>query len=338
MADEQPQNPNNQGTAPQQPPQQAQPQPQQAQPPQQPPPPPANAQEVIARQQAALQEQIAMAQQRDRAQFGPAAEGVQAPAPVLGGVFAQASQAQQQSQPQQQQSPPPPQGFNLPQGATAQQVAQGIPHAAQVPAQQQYAPGLAGIPNPAYPQQGGMQQPDFSRLPDPSVPQNGVTVQQLAAQSQMQGGPPPQYGQQSYQQQQPSQQSRSESNKPTVLWHPARNSKLIIELDDSYVGGLPESIEQETNPQAKIVAVLLSEILSLRARVAELEQGGAAAAPNDDLAARVYRLEMTLYEQQQALTQRARAVREEAERQAVLDLHKQQQEGQGNGEGTPTAE
>jgi len=317
MADEQPQNPNNQGQAPQQ----------QSQPPLA---PPANAQEVIAAQQAALAQQIAAAQQRDRAQFGPAVPGTQAPAPILGGVFAQAAQAQQQQQPPQQQLAQP-QGVNLPQGANARQVAQGIPHAAPpVPPQQQYGPGLSGIPHPAYPQQGGMQQPDFSRLPDPAVPQNGVTVQQLAAQAQIQGGPPVQYGQQQ-QYQQPQQQQQSD-RKPTIFWHPARNSKLVIELDDSFVGGLPESIEQETNPQAKIVAVLLSEILSLRARLEQLEQGGLSAAPDNELSARVYRLEATLYEQQQALSQRARAVQEEAHRQAQLDLEKQQQEGQGGGE------
>lgn len=333
MADEQ--NPNNQGTPPQQAqPQQAPPQAQQPQAQSQPqsPRPPANAQEVIAAQQAALAEQIAMAQQRDRAQFGPAAPGTQAPAPVLGGVFAQASQAQQQQAPQQQapqQQPPPPQGFNLPQGQTAQQVAQGIPHSAPQPQPQQYAPGLAGIPNPAFPQQGGMQQPDFSKLPDPSIPQNGVTVQQLAAQSQIQGGPPPQY---QYQQQQSQQQQQSD-RKPTVLWHPARNSKLVIELEDSFVGGLPESIEQETNPQAKVVAVLLSEILSLRARVAQLEQGGGAQAQDPELASRVYRLEATLFEQTQALQQGARAFREEVERKEMLS----QQGAQGAQTGEPVS-
>lgn len=332
MADEQPQNPNNQPPqqpqpAPQlqQPPQQLQQAPQQP-PPQQPPAPPQNAAQIIAAQQAALQQQIASAQSRDRAQFGPAAQGVQPGAPVMGGQgqFAQAAQAQQ---------PAPAPGVNLPQGQTAQQVAQGVPQQ-QPQAQYVTPPGqsLAGIPNPAIPQTGGMQPPDLSGLPDPSVPQNGVTVQSLAQGARVQGAPPPQqqYGQPQYGQQ--PQQQPQDTPKPTIRWHPGRNSKLIIEFEDAFLAGLPDSIEQEPDPQAKVIAVLLSEILSLRGRLDQLEQG---ATPNADLEPRIYRLEMTLFQQQQALTQGARTLREEAERDVILA---QQQAAQQQGQHVPTVD
>jgi len=294
MADEQASNPSNQGetpqhVAPQQPATQ------------QPPPPPPNAAQIIAAQQAAIAQQIAAAQARDRAQFGPAAEGVQPGAPMMGG-FAQAAQAQQGAA----------QGVNLPQGQTAQQVAQG---AQQPPQQVQYTTpptaSLSGIPNPAIPQTGGMQPPDLSGLPDPSVPQNGVTVQQLAQGARIQGAP--------MQGQPQQQQQRQESDKPVVRWHPGRNSSISIEMGDSIITGIPDSIEKEPDPQAKVVAALFSEILSLRARLDSLEQGGSTGAPDNELASRVYNLEMTLYEQRQALNQGARALREEAERQAILE-------------------
>ncbi len=332
MADEQPQTPDNQAAPPpQQQPQQQQPQQPQVQvqmqppvqpTPQQPPGPPPNAEQIIAAQQAVLREQIASAQQRDRVQYGPAAVGVQ-PAPVMGGQFAQAAQVQQAQQPQGQQ--PPPQGFNLPSGQTAQQVAQGVP---QQPVQTEYIPpGLAGIPHPAVPQVGGMAPPDLSRLPDPSVAQEGVTVQSLAQGAQMQGGPPIQYGVQSQ-----AQQPQISTEKPTVNWYPGRNSQLTIELADSFISRMPDSIEKEPDPQAKVVAALLSEILSLRGRLEQLEQG---ATPNGDLEPRVYRLEMTLFQQQQALTQGARAVQEEAVRQAILE---QQQGAIDRGEHVPVVD
>ena len=310
MADEQ-QSSDNQTASPQQ---QAAPQPQQqVQPPQQPAPqqppgPPPNAEAIIAAQQAQLQQQIASAQQRDRAQFGPAAVGAQSNAPVMGqrpGQFAQAAQPQPPVQ-----QPAPAQGFNLPQGQSAQQVAQGAPQqpSTYIP------PGLTGIPNPAIEQNGAMQMPDLSGLPDPSVPQNGVTVQQLAASAhQIQGGPPIQYGAQP-------QAQQVATDKPTVNWFPGRNSQLTIELADSYISRMPDSIEKEPDPQAKVVAALLSEILSLRARLDQLEQG---ASPNGDLEPRVYRLEMTLFEQTQSLNQGAQALREEAIRQATLENHQQ---------------
>jgi hypothetical protein len=158
-----------------------------------------------------------------------------------------------------------------------------------------------------------MQPPDLSRLPDPSVAQEGVTVQSLAQQGAViQGGAPSQYGAQP-QLQQPQQGS---PEKVTVRWHPGRNSSLTIELADSFITGMPDSIEKEPDPQAKVIAALFSEILDLRARLDQLEQG---ATPNADLEPRIYRLEMTLFQQQQALTQGARAVREEAERQVILE-------------------
>lgn len=116
--------------------------------------------------------------------------------------------------------------------------------------------------------------------------------------------------------------SKQDPDKPKVRWHPGRNSQLEIELEDSIVTNLIESFDQESDPQAKVVAALLSEILSLRARVSHLEQGGMGAGRDEELMSRVYRLEATLFEQTQSLNAQAKAAREEAEHQAQLELDK----------------
>ncbi len=314
---------------PQAPPQE--PQPQIVIPPAQPPAPPANAQEVIAQQQAALAQQQAWAQARDRNQFGPVAEGIQgqAPAPMMGGALQQAAAAQQQQQ------PPVAQGVNLPPGVSAQQVAQGlvqqqqpIPQQPQVQIPQpQIQPqpqpqialntmigGLRGLPDPAVPQ-GGHEDVAAALiaagLPDPSIPQDGVTVAQLKQQNTyIQGA---QQGQQQHQQ----QQQQQPTSKPTVRWYPGRNSKTIIEFQDSVLTGLPDGVEQEPDPQAKVVAVLLMEILALRERVDNLEQMAMQGGGGGALEARVQVLERTLFEQTKALQQSAQAFREEQVRLAA---------------------
>lgn len=110
------------------------------------------------------------------------------------------------------------------------------------------------------------------------------------------------------------QSQQKEPAKTKVNWHPLRNSKLIIELDDALLANLPDSIEQESDPQAKVVAVLLSEVLSLRSRVEFLEQGGGGmqAGALEDIISRIRMLEATLFEQTQALKQKAQAFREAA--------------------------
>jgi hypothetical protein len=193
---------------------------------------------------------------------------------------------------------------------TAQQIAQGIPQqrvsgmANPAIAQHgQYGIGsqqLMGIPDPAIPQGGPnpAMMAAMAALPDPSVPQSNVTVQSLRNQAQ------------GIQQ---NKQQNNEEKKVNIRWHPNRNSKIAIELGDSILSGLPDSIEHEPDPQAKVVAALFAEILSLRERIQRLEEGGSAG-----LAERIYRLEMTLFEQTQALNQGARAFREEVQRQEEL--------------------
>ncbi len=285
---------------------------------------PANAQDIIARQQAELQKQIEAARARDRVTFGPAAENAAPPAPVMGGVFNRA--AQRQGQPTQQQQQQQPQGFNLPQGMSAQRVAQGI-------SQQPPPQGLAGIPHPSVVQHGGMAPVDLSRLPDPAVPQVGVTVASLAQGAQIQGGHVQGGMPQFYPQQQAPVQQQSE-NKSIIRWYPGRNSQINIELEDSIICGVPDEPEQEPDPQAKVVAALLLEVLSLRERVQVLEQG-MGASPND-LERRVYVLEMTLFEQRAALTQGARALREEAERQALLEEQERRRQADESGGNDPS--
>ena len=318
---------------PQAPPQE--PQPQIVIPPAQPQAPPANAQEVIARQQEALAQQQAWAQARDRNQFGPVAEGIQgqAAAPMMGGALQQAAA-------QQQQQPPPAQGVNLPGGLSAVQVAQGNQQQQLVqqpqPQPQQQQPqiqiqpqpqialnpmvgGLRGLPDPAVPQ-GGHEDIGAALiaagLPDPSIPQDGVTVAQLKQNAHVvQGAPQPSYGYPPGQQ--PQHQQQQPTSKPSVRWYPGRNSKTVIEFQDSILTGLPDGVEQEPDPQAKVVAVLLMEILALRERAENLEQMMMQGGGGGALEARVQVLERTLFEQTKSLQQGAQAFREEQVRLAA---------------------
>jgi hypothetical protein len=309
--------------------------PQQQQPQQAPPPPPANAQEVIARQQAALQQQMQEARARDRAQFGDAAPGAENSfAPPLGGALIQGAPQQapagvnpaqvQGAQPQAAQ-PAPAQQFigSMPQGMTAAQLAAGIsPQQQEVAALQEKLRQLQQQGQPVV-QQAAPQQ--VQQQPNPQQ-----ILQQVAPQYAQQ----PQFAQQSqiaqqpqHVQQQPVAQNQFAQNTPqpppnkqVIRWHPGRNSNLQIELNDVIISGIPEDIKGEPDPQAKVVAALFSEILSLRNRIIQLENGsGAPPAAPPELERRVGMLEMTLMQQTQSLTQSARAAREEAVRQLLVE-------------------
>ena len=275
---------------------------------------PPNAEAIIAAQQAQLAAQIQEAQARDRATFGEAAPGTQAqPAPALGGALIQGAQ-----QPQ----PVAAVIGNIPQGQSAAQLAAGIPRQSfGVP---QQAPGV--------PQQG------------PGAPQQGMTPeqQQIAQlQSQILAMKGPEQIQPSHVQGAPQfaqHNPQAAPTKPTIRWHPGRNSDIKIELTDVIIAGIPETINGEPDPQAKIVAALFSEILTLRARLQSLEENGiATAAPpgiDEQTNRRITMLEMTLTQQTQALTQGARAMREEATRAVLAE----QQVNAGQPGGTPVVD
>lgn len=286
-------------------------------PPQAPPQAPPNAEAIIAAQQAALAAQIQEAQARDRATFGEAAPGLAAqPAPALGGALIQGAQ---------QPAPQPVAAVigNIPQGQSAAQLAAGIPQ------QQRF-----GVPQqaPGVPQQG------------PGAPQQGMTPeqQQIAQlQSQILAMKGPEQIQPSHVQGAPQfaqHNPQAAPQKPTIRWHPGRNSDIQIELTDVIIKGIPETIQGEPDPQAKIVAALFSEILTLRARLQDLEQNGlAVAAPagiDEATNRRITMLEMTLTQQTQSLTQGARAMREEATRTLLAE----QQQNAGQPGGTPVVD
>ena len=107
---------------------------------------------------------------------------------------------------------------------------------------------------------------------------------------------------------------QQDPDKEVVRWYPGRNSDIKIELTDCIIVGIPEQIFSEPDPQAKVVLALFSEILALRARLQFLEEGGGAAAQlPPDLLQRLHRVEAAVFEQANAMQQRARGVREQIE-------------------------
>lgn len=110
-------------------------------------------------------------------------------------------------------------------------------------------------------------------------------------------------------------QKQEDPSKPKIYWHPARSRGVDVELEDSIIKCVPEKgMVQESDPQARVVLALFSEILAVR----ELASSGGAVPPDlmnrlVGIEQRLYRLEMALYEQTNAMTQRARGVREQIE-------------------------
>jgi len=73
-------------------------------------------------------------------------------------------------------------------------------------------------------------------------------------------------------------------------------------------------VDGETDPSARVVRVLLDEILRLRSAVGQILEGGAGGQQDNDLImGRIAGLEAVLFEQRQSMGQRARSVREQVE-------------------------
>jgi hypothetical protein len=77
------------------------------------------------------------------------------------------------------------------------------------------------------------------------------------------------------------QQHQQQPDKLRVAWQPHRRNPdgppIEIELDDCIIHGLPADVAHESEPMSKIVLCLLAEILSLKERLMQLEQGGVPA-------------------------------------------------------------
>lgn len=160
------------------------------------------------------------------------------------------------------------------------------------------------------------QEPPVQYAPAPQ-PQFNPNVQPYNGPQQYAPPVPQHYAPQ--QQAQPQQaryaQQQQEIVKPKIYWHPARSRGVDVELEDSIVKCVPEKgMVEESDPQARVVLALFSEILAVK----EMAAGGAAVPPDlmnrmAGIEHRLQRLEMALYEQTQAMTQRARGVREQIE-------------------------
>lgn len=188
---------------------------------------------------------------------------------------------------------------------------------AQAPAPQSYAQEniprniAAQMPPSMRPQQPPQQQP--APQPAPS-PVQGMTAEQVFAGPQRHSQVTQQPQQQNTQFSQFSQPQ--EKTKGTVYWHPARslNGSVNIELTDYVVNNVPsEGAQAESDPSAKVVLALFSEILALREQVQWLGQNSQQPQANTELEQRVRGLEAALFEQRNALSQRARGVREQIE-------------------------
>ena len=58
-----------------------------------------------------------------------------------------------------------------------------------------------------------------------------------------------------------------------IPWHPRRGDKTGILLSDgSFIVGVPETVVQETDPQARVVLAIFGEVLQLRDEVRALRQ------------------------------------------------------------------
>jgi len=58
-----------------------------------------------------------------------------------------------------------------------------------------------------------------------------------------------------------------------VPWWPRRGDKTGVALSDgSFIVGVPETVEQETDPQARVVLAIFGELLQLREEVRALRK------------------------------------------------------------------
>jgi hypothetical protein len=254
---------------------------------------------VMAEQNRQMQQQIAEA--RKRAGYDGSVPQQNA-SQQANSRFSQSSPQQQQVAPQQQQDAPQQQ---------SNQAAHQIP------------PNIAAMmpPNMRPPEQfSQQQQTQQQEVPSPVY---GLTAEQVLA------GPPRQQQQhtQPPQQQAPPQRPQGghiaaysqpqEAPKDKVPWFPVRGAKdsVDIELTDVIIQNVPsKGMIGESDAGAKVVLALFSEILALRESVQYLMQNSnqVQIPPSlDQLPQRVYALEQTLFEQRNAMQQRARGVREQ---------------------------
>lgn len=118
-----------------------------------------------------------------------------------------------------------------------------------------------------------------------------------------------------------------ETTKESVFWFPVRgpNGAVEIELTDYVLKNVPsDGVSAESDPGAKVVLVLFSEILALREKVDYLLQNAQQPQADAGLASRVHKLEETLFHQRGALNQAARSVREQIELAAAQGLSPEQ--------------
>jgi len=286
--------------------------------------------EVMRKQQEEQARQVAEARARQEAIARgespvPAApqQGEQAhtPGSRIGQAATQAEPAPQQPQPQVQQSQAGE--YEIPahirdQMPPEMRQAVGRIEPKKVPVDQANVaspvPGMSPQEVLAGPQRP--QEPPIQYAPAPQ-PQFNPNVQPYNGPQQYAPPVPQHYA--PHQQAQPQQAryapQQQEIVKPKIYWHPARSRGVDVELEDSIVKCVPEKgMVEESDPQARVVLALFSEILAVK----EMAAGGAAVPPDlmnriAGIEQRLYRLEMALYEQTQAMTQRARGVREQIE-------------------------
>ena len=271
--------------------------------PQPPVPSPELIQKIMAEQNAATQKQV----QEARARAGYDGPAEPAASQQASGRFAQS-------------------GNPAPQPA-AQPAAQPAPASAPNQAYQNIPANIASqMPPNMRPQQAAPQP-----APQPAAPSpiQGLTAEQVLAgpprqapQQQNQPQPPQRYQQPVTQQQPQPQQGghiagyaqQQEIVKEKVPWFPVRGKKdsVNIELTDVVLLNVPsKGMVGESNAGAKVTLALFSEILALRERVAWLEQNSGQAQIPQEFVQRVYNLENALFEQKNALSQRARGVKEQ---------------------------
>lgn len=147
------------------------------------------------------------------------------------------------------------------------------------------------------------QQPQQQPAQQPPSPVPGMTAQEVMA------GTP--------QQHQPQQNQFAQYSEPPpvkrdiIHWHPARSKGVDVQLTDTVVKSVPAGgVPAESDPQARVVLALFGEILAIRDDMRQLQVPQAAQMP-PDLDGRIRRLEGALFEQANAMNQRARSVREQ---------------------------
>ncbi len=282
---------------------------------------------IMAQQQRDVAKQIQESQKRAgySGENAPAAD----PAPTNNRFSQQTAQqpAAQQPAPAPAQAQPNQAVSQIPANIAAQMPPQMTQEQPQQPAAPSPVPGLTAqqvIAGPTQPQSAP--QPVYQQPQPPPQPIYQQPPQQQFAPQQLQQPAPQQ--QQQFQQPQAQQPPRQPGgqiaayaqpqavDKPKVPWFPVRGAKksVDIELTDVTLLNVPSDFPKgESNAGAKVVLVLLSEILALRQQVDILmsnQQNPQNQMPQD-MPQRVYNLERTLFEQKSGLSSLARGIQEQ---------------------------